>query len=66
MPSSEIDTLLIQNPDAPTNDDFAREVAKKLFLPRDQRMERVVEFNLAEGVLFHQRGSNCMSGNVRF
>jgi hypothetical protein len=49
MPNSDLDTLLRQNSDAPTNDDFARQMAKKLFPPRDQRVERAVEFNLAEG-----------------
>jgi len=45
-----LNKILLANPNAPTNDDYARDLARKLFPPKDQRVEKVLELSLYEGV----------------
>ncbi len=49
MPQMTLDKLLLQNPNAPTNDEYAREFARKLYPHRDERVEELRGFDFAKG-----------------
>ena len=44
-----LDELLLQNPDAPTNDEYAREFARKLYPHRDERTASPTAFDFSVG-----------------
>lgn len=46
-----IDQILKDNPNAPTNDEYALNLARKLFPPREQRVEEAVNLNFIEGTV---------------
>ncbi|GJL54905.1 MAG: hypothetical protein NPIRA02_20370 [Nitrospirales bacterium] len=45
-----IEEILQANPNAPTNDEYAKDLARKLFPPRDQRVERELDLSFREGM----------------
>lgn len=50
MPEASLDELLLQNPNAPTNDHFALQFARDLFPPADDREDdAAISFDFAEG-----------------
>ncbi len=49
MPS--IEQILKNNPNAPTNDEYALNLARKLFPPREQRVEEALNLNFIEGTV---------------
>lgn len=51
MNGHNLDEILKANPNAPTNDEYARELGRKLFPPRDQRVEGELDFSFSEGMV---------------
>lgn len=51
MNGPNLEAILKANPNAPTNDQFAKEFASQLFIPIEQRMEEPLELELSEGVV---------------
>lgn len=48
MPETSLDDLLLQNPNAPTNDEYALHFARRLYAPREERDEERLLLGLAE------------------
>ena len=51
MNGHNLDEILKANPNAPTNDEYARELARKLFPHRDQRVEGELNLSFSEGMV---------------
>lgn len=49
MSDQTLDELLLQNPNAPTNDEFALAFARRLYQPFEERVEERMRFDFAEG-----------------
>ncbi len=49
MSDPTLKEVLLQNPDAPTNDDYARDFARRLLEPSDQQSESAVHLETANG-----------------
>ncbi len=49
MPDTTLEELLLQNPDAPTNDDFARDFARRILEPSDQQTESAIHLDTSDG-----------------
>ena len=48
MNNTDIDNILKSNPNAPTNDQYALDMAQKLFPNKDKRIEGALEFKFSE------------------
>ena len=49
MNGQNIDEILKANPNAPTNDEYALNFARKLLQPREERVERALDLSFSEG-----------------
>ncbi len=49
MSDYTLEELLLQNPNAPTNDEFALAFARRLYQPFEERVEERMHFDFAEG-----------------
>ena len=49
MNGNNLDAILLANPNAPTNDLYAKDLAHRLFVPVDQRVEADLELEFFEG-----------------
>lgn len=47
----DINKILMNNPNAPTNDEYAINFARKLLPPKDKRNEKSFELNLSQGIV---------------
>lgn len=58
MPEQTLDELLLQNPNAPTNDHFALQFARELFPPEQERSDSSISFDFAEGPASFEAADN--------